>query len=123
MTQTPVAPNRTRAQIKESTLRRDRWWRQPAVNAAALGVVVIYLTWASLINSDYFWKPYISPLYSPCLATTCVKGSGFDWIPWLTWLTPAIIIIGGPPRFPLTLYYYPKASYRPSPPPPPASAL
>src|ERR1700726_4305168 len=112
MTQTPVAPNRTRAQIKESTLRRDRWSRQPAINAAALGVVVIYLTWASLINSDYFWKPYISPLYSPCLATTCVKGSGFDWIPWLTWLTPAIIIIGGPMGFRLTCYYYRKAYYR-----------
>src|SRR3984893_5974469 len=112
MTQTPVAPNRTRAQIKESTLRRDHWWRQPAINAAALGVVVIYLTWASLINSDYFWKPYISPLYSPCLATTCVKGSGFDWIPWLTWLTPAIIIIGGPMGVPLTCYYYRRAYYR-----------
>ena len=112
MTQATTAPAKTRAQISERTLRKDPWWRQPAINAAALGIVVIYLTWASLINSDYFWKPYISPLYSPCLATTCVKGSGFDWIPWLTWLTPAIIIIGGPMGFRLTCYYYRKAYYR-----------
>src|SRR5713101_6475021 len=33
-------------------------------------------------------------------------------IPWLTWLTPAIIIIGGPMGFRLTCYYYRKAYYR-----------
>ena len=112
MTQATQAPDRTRAQIREATLRSDPWWRQPAINAAALGVVVIYLTWASLVNTDYFWKPYISPLYSPCLATTCTPGAGYDWIPWLTWLTPAIIIIGGPMGFRLTCYYYRKAYYR-----------
>src|ERR1700751_728604 len=112
MTQVSQVPEQTRAQIKEATLRTDPWGRQPALNAAALAVVVVYLTWASLVNADYFWKPYISPLYSPCLASTCAKGSGFDWIPWLTWLTPAIIIIGGPLGFRLTCYYYRKAYYR-----------
>jgi hypothetical protein len=112
MTQATTTPARDRARIAERTLRKDPWWRQPAINAAALGVVVIYLTWASLVNADYFWKPYVSPLYSPCLATTCTKGSGFDWIPWLTWLTPAIIIIGVPMGFRLTCYYYRKAYYR-----------
>jgi len=75
MTQVTQAPARDRARIAERTLRKDPWWRQPAINAAALAVVVIYLTWASLVNADYFWKPYISPLYSPCLATTCTTGS------------------------------------------------
>jgi len=109
MTQVTQAPAKTRAQIESKTLRRDNWRRQPAINAIGLGVVVVYLTWASLVNADYFWKPYISPLYSPCLATTCAKGAGFNWIPWLTWLTPAIIIIGGPMGFRLTCYYYRKA--------------
>src|SRR5262249_56740539 len=86
--------------------------RQPAMNGTALLVAVIYLTWASLVNTDYFWKPYISPLYSPCLATTCTPESGYDWIPWLTWLSPAIIIIGGPLGFRLSCYYYRKAYYR-----------
>ena len=40
------------------------------------------------------------------------RAPGFDWIPWLTWLTPAIIIIGGPLGFRLTCYYYRKAYYR-----------
>src|SRR4249920_2677871 len=112
MTQATTAPGKTRAQIPERTLRKDPWWRQPAVNATALAVVVAYLTWASLVNADYFWQPYISPLYSPCLATTCTSGAGYDWIPWLTWLSPAIIIIGGPLGFRLTCYYYRKAYYR-----------
>ena len=112
MTQATSTPVRDRARITDRTLRKDPWWRQPAINATALAVVVIYLTWASLVNTNYFWKPYISPLYSPCLATTCTTGSGFDWIPWLTWLSPAIIIIGGPMGFRLTCYYYRKAYYR-----------
>jgi hypothetical protein len=112
MTQVTQAPAKTRAQIASKTLRKDPWWRQPAITASFLAVAVIYLTWASLVNVDYFWKPYISPLYSPCLATTCVPGSGFDWIPWLSALTPAIIIIGGPMGFRLTCYYYRKAYYR-----------
>jgi peptidoglycan/LPS O-acetylase OafA/YrhL len=94
MTQVSQAPAKTRAQIASKTLRKDPWWRQPAINATFLAIVVIYLTWASLVNTDYFWAPYISPLYSPCLATTCAAGSGFHWIPWLSALTPAIIIIG-----------------------------
>jgi hypothetical protein len=112
MTQATQAPAKTRAQITGKTLRKDQWWRQPAINAAGLGVVVIYLTWAALVNKDYFWQPYISPLYSPCLATTCVAGAGFRWIPWLTSLTPAIIIIGGPMGLRFTCYYYRKAYYR-----------
>jgi hypothetical protein len=112
MTQVTQAPDKTRAQIASKTLRKDDWWRQPAITAAFLGIVVIYLTWASLVNADYFWKPYISPLYSPCLATNCTPGAGFHWIPWLSALTPAIIIIGGPMGFRFTCYYYRKAYYR-----------
>jgi hypothetical protein len=112
MTQITDAAAKTRAQISQKTLRTDRWWQQPAINAAGLGAVVVYLTWASLVNADYFYKPYISPLYSPCLANNCVQGSGFHWIPWVTALTPAVIIIGGPMGFRLTCYYYRKAYYR-----------
>ncbi len=112
MTQTTQAPAKTRAQIAEGTLRRDNWRKQPTINFIALGAVVIYLTVAALINGGYFWKPYISPLYSPCLATTCAPGSGLSWIPWISWLTPAIIVLGGPMGFRFTCYYYRKAYYR-----------
>src|ERR1700728_2951499 len=33
MTQAPVAPNKTRAQISARTLRKDPWWRAPAITA------------------------------------------------------------------------------------------
>ena len=112
MTQATTTPGRSRAQIEARTLRKDPWWRQPAINFAVLAVIVIYLTWASLINRDYFWNPYISPLYSPCLVTTCTKGSGMSWIPWVSGLAPAILIIWVPMGFRLTCYYYRKAYYR-----------
>jgi hypothetical protein len=112
MTQITDAPAKTRAQISEKTLRTDRWWQQPAINGAALLIAVIYLTWASLVNDHYFANPYISPLYSPCLAKTCAPHSGLSWIPWVSGLTPAILIIWGPMGFRLTCYYYRKAYYR-----------
>jgi hypothetical protein len=112
MAQVTQAPAKTMAQISAKTLRKDQWWRQPAINGIFLGLAVIYLTWASLVNKDYYAAPYISPLYSPCLATTCTPGAGFHWIPWLSALTPAIIIIGGPMGFRFTCYYYRKAYYR-----------
>ena len=74
MTQVSQAPARPGRRSQEAPCARTPGGAQPAINAAALAVVVIYLTWASLVNGDYFWKPYISPLYSPCLATTCARG-------------------------------------------------
>src|SRR6266516_2859787 len=112
MTQATTTPQRTRARILAPTLREDPWRRQPAINFTVLTVIVIYLTWASLTNGDYFWNPYISPLYSPCLVTTCVHGSGVNWIPWVSGLAPAVLIIGVPMGFRLTCYYYRKAYYR-----------
>jgi hypothetical protein len=110
MTQLTQAP--ARAQIAAKTLRKDPWWRQPTINAIFLGIAVIYLTWASLVNKDYYAAPYISPLYSPCLVATCATGAGFRWIPWVAGLTPAIVIIWGPMGFRFTCYYYRKAYYR-----------
>src|SRR5258708_15941823 len=65
----------------------------------------------------------MSARYSPCLAPTGVPGSGFHWIPWLSALTPAIIIIGGPMGFRFTCYYYRKAYYRAFCQAPPACAV
>ena len=112
MTQTETTPERTRAKITVRTLRQDPWWRQPAINFTVLTVLVIYLAVASLVNRNYFWNPYISPLYSPCLVTTCTSGAGEQWIPWLSWLAPAVLIIWIPMGFRLSCYYYRKAYYR-----------
>ena len=73
---TGTAPEKTitprpRAAIAARTLRQDRWWQQPLVNAVGLLAFVAYATWAAIQNENYFAEPYISPFYSPCIATNC----------------------------------------------------
>ena len=41
MTQASVAPGKTRAQISEKTLRKDPWWRAPAITATLLTLIVL----------------------------------------------------------------------------------
>jgi hypothetical protein len=102
----------TRAQIPAKTLRRDAWWVTPTLYAGTLAVVGIYLAYAVLINGDYYWEPYISPMYSPCLTANCVPGSGFNIFPSIAPVTPALIIIIFPAGLRATCYYYRKAYYR-----------
>src|SRR5438445_6156701 len=111
MTAGTTAPGR--AQISARTLRTDRWWLQPAVTVAVLVAFIIYATIRAFQNADYYSAPYISPFYSPCLATSCVPGSGEVAIfgSWWT-LSPALIILIFPLGFRLTCYYYRKAYYR-----------
>jgi hypothetical protein len=112
-----------RARIEARTLRTDRWWLSPAITFVALLAFVVYLTWAVLVNGDYFWEPYISPLYSPCLTGNCALGSGWGWFPSIAPVTPGLLIIGFPMGFRLTCYYYRKAYYRSFWASPPACAV
>jgi hypothetical protein len=114
----PVAPAPTedgaRAAIPQRTLRTDRWWVTPAIYAFVLVTVVAYSTWAAFQTVNYFAKPYISPFFSPCVATVCAK-SGAPHVgifgPW--WgISPAIIVLIFPLGFRLTCYYYRRAYYR-----------
>ena len=56
-------------------------------------------------------EPYISPIFSPCLAVNCEHATfrliGTWWI-----LSPALIVIVLPIGFRMTCYYYRKAYYR-----------
>ena len=92
------------------TERRDTWWLEPLVVVVVLGGFIIYATWAALQNAHYFIAPYLSPFYSPCLATNCDHRTLPFAIPWL--LTPAILVLWIPGGFRLTCYYYRKAYYR-----------
>ena len=103
-----------RAAIDARTLRRDRWWVQPAITVAVLLAFVVYSTWRAFENGYYYSSPYISPFYSPCIATNCVPGSkdlGTVFGDWWK-LSPALLILVFPLGFRLTCYYYRKAYYR-----------
>ena len=113
MTQVSQAPASTRAQIKEATLRKDPWWRAAGHHrrrADRLGRVRdlgVPGQRGLLLEAVHLAVVLAVPGHH-----AAPRASGFDWIPWLTWLTPAIIIIGGPLGFRLTCYYYRKAYYR-----------
>ena len=115
MTQTEAGTgvrSRGRASIEERTLRRDRWWQTPLAYGLTLAVVGLYLLYAVLVNRNYYWEPYISPMYSPCLTANCVANSGWGWFPSISPVTPALIIIVFPAGLRATCYYYRKAYYR-----------
>jgi hypothetical protein len=108
---TDQRPAARATRFSPATLRRDNWWVEPLITVAVLGGFVIYATWAALVNRNYYVRPYLSPFYSPCVATNCVHS---DWKivgSWYT-LSPAILILPFPLAFRLTCYYYRKAYYR-----------
>ena len=93
------------------TLRTDAWWVQPLLVVIGLGGFGIYSTWAALQNAHYYFAPYLSPFYSPCIAANCEHTT----IPLIgSWwnLSPAFLILWIPGGFRATCYYYRKAYYR-----------
>jgi hypothetical protein len=118
----PEAPApRARAAIAERTLRRDKWWTEPRITATFLLSFVAYATWAAFKNADYYKPPYLSPFYSPCMASICEHaraGSTIVHPPTVglfgTWwaISPSIIVLIIPLGFRFTCYYYRKAYYR-----------
>lgn len=105
----------TRAAIAARHLRSDRWWLAPAGTVAGLLAFVVYSTWRAFADADYYAAPYVSPFYSPCLATRCQTmqaGPNADLFGGWWAISPAIIILIFPLGFRLTCYYYRKAYYR-----------
>ena len=86
----------------------------PSLTGVVLLAFILYATWRAFENAYYYAAPYLSPFYSPCLATNCVPGTSDlgtvvgDW--WK--LSPALLILVFPLGFRLTCYYYRKAYYR-----------
>ena len=101
-----------RAAIAERTLRTDRWWLQPLITVTVLLLFIAYSTARAFEGANYYADPYLSPFYSPCLATNC-EGSTFpEFIPGSSLISPALYILVVPLGFRLTCYYYRKAYYR-----------
>ena len=106
-----------RPPIASAHLRTDTWWALPVTVVIVLGAFVVYSTWAALQNAHYFFAPYLSPFYSPCLSRSCLHltfGVGLPDVsfPIVGVVSPAFLILGGPGLFRLTCYYYRKAYYR-----------
>jgi hypothetical protein len=97
--------------VRAATMRTDAWWLAPLVTALVLTGFVIYATWVAFFDSDYYVEPYVSPFYSPCLASNCEEPTWNIIGDWWT-LSPALLVLPIPLGFRLTCYYYRKAYYR-----------
>jgi hypothetical protein len=117
MTQAPTAPERVRAQIPERTLRKDPWWRAPAITATLLTIWVAYAVVHTFLGK-WYWVPqyhYLTPFYSPCVNGECVPGSSSlgHWIPAVPPIIPyAFVSLPFVLGFRLSCYYYRRAYYR-----------
>jgi hypothetical protein len=91
--------------------RSDFWWVEPTVIVAVLGAFVLYSFYAGVVGTNYYYEPYLSPLYSPCITTSCVHVTLPIVGPYWN-LSPAILIVGFPLAFRVTCYYYRRSYYR-----------
>jgi hypothetical protein len=111
----PAPPVGTRAARGARTLRTDRWWLQPLLTVVVLTAFIAYATWVAFVDRNYYVRPYLSPMYSPCLMASCKHATWQVFGHWhLASLTvsPALLILPFPLLFRLTCYYYRKAYYR-----------
>jgi hypothetical protein len=108
------------------TMRRDRWWVQPAIVLTILSSFIAYATWAAFQGEHYAYGPYLSPFYSPELfgdSPHAWFGPRPEWWPgWLVF-SPALLILPFPGLFRVTCYYYRGAYYKAFWADPPACAV
>jgi hypothetical protein len=91
--------------------RQDRWWIEPLTIVLVLGLFGLYAFVVSVLNGNYYYEPYLSPFYSPCLTTSCVHPTFPVIGDWYN-LSPAFLIVGSPLAFRATCYYYRRSYYR-----------
>jgi len=91
--------------------RQDRWWIEPLTIVLVLGLFGVYAFVASVLNGNYYYEPYLSPFYSPCLTTSCAHPTFPVIGDWYN-LSPAFLIVGSPLAFRATCYYYRRSYYR-----------
>ncbi|WP_433333921.1 hypothetical protein [Spirillospora sp. CA-294931] len=122
------APDKSRAQIKERTLRKDNWRLYPLMTLVIFTTWVVYATIRAFWGSAFFVEEYhyLTPFYSPCVNDACGPAAEFGtflpestrgWIPFGAVSLPFLLL------FRLTCYYYRKAYYRSYWASPPACAV
>jgi hypothetical protein len=86
-----------------ATLRKDRWWVEPAVVFVGLAGFFGYLIVSAFLDEwEFEIGPYLSPVFEPKL-----HGVYDVW-----WFSPALLVLWGPAGFRATCYYYRRAYYR-----------
>ncbi|MFQ6019177.1 MAG: succinate dehydrogenase [Dehalococcoidia bacterium] len=86
-----------------ATLRKDRWWVEPALVFLGLTIFFGYLAASGFLDDwEFEIGPYLTPVYEPKL-----HGKFDAW-----WFSPAFLILWGPAGFRITCYYYRQAYYR-----------
>ncbi|MQY03829.1 hypothetical protein [Actinomadura macrotermitis] len=134
---TVEAPARTRARIKERTLRKDNWRLYPITTFVIFTAWVVYATIRAFWGSAFYVPQYhyLTPFYSPCFNEICngvtVDGHTGDAAEFGTFLPAgtrgfipfAVISLPFLLLFRLTCYYYRKAYYRSFWASPPACAV
>ena len=99
---------------RSTVLRRDNWRLAPTVQALGLLAFVAYATWAAFRNANYYvglveGRNYLSPFYSPCIASNCPPAVRWGPITPSGWtITPAILILIFPLGFRLDLLLLPQ---------------
>src|SRR5205814_382653 len=83
----------------------------PRTIVLVLGLFGVYAFVVSIQNANYYYDPYLSPFYSPCLTTGCVHPTFPIIGDWYN-LSPAFLIVGSPLAFRVTCYYYRRSYYR-----------
>ena len=117
------------------TMRSDSWWAGPTAVLAGLLLFIVYSTAMAMQGEHYFYKNYISPMYSPVVYTEMgpnnspernaelekqghapanhsMLGQKPDVWPAGLPFSPAFLILAFPGAFRFTCYYYRKAYYR-----------
>src|SRR3989337_29015 len=66
-----------RAQVGLKTAGSDRWWLAPVRIGVILLFFIVYATIRIFMNKWYWVDAYhyLTPLYSPCVTSSCVEGS------------------------------------------------
>lgn len=111
MSASPEAMRTRPLPVVAESRRTDRWWLEPLAIVVVLGGFGVYAMWAALQNANYYAAPYLSPFYSPCIATNCVHPTLPIFGSWWN-LSPAFLILWIPLGFRATCYYYRRSYYR-----------
>jgi len=98
-----------------TTSRPDAWWFQPLLVFLGFSAFIVYSTWAAFQGKNYWFGPYISPMYSPELfgiSPHAWFGGPPSWFPAFLPFSAAFLILWAPGGFRFTCYYYRGAYYK-----------